>query len=290
MKDAALAAALTSRTKIALRAAESAAAELLRVRTRGFATEKKGASDLVTDADRAAEVAVLAELRWAFPADMILAEESDGPAGVERARGLVADQAFCWVVDPLDGTTNFAHGRLDFAVSIGLLHYGQPCLGVVLAPMRRELFCGGWHLPATRNGKRIGVPSCQTLPDALIATGFPYDKQNRVPQLLAWLGTLLPQVRCVRRNGSAALDLCDLAAGQLDAYYEAGLQPWDSAGGQAIAVAAGAVMTDLAGRPHHPFSRACVVAGPALHPALLAVLQAHTDASLLADVAAAVAD
>lgn len=266
--SAALAHAIACRAKIALRAAESAGAALLRVRASGFATHKKGRSDLVTDADRAAETIILAELRFQFPHDAILAEESGGPDAVRALRDQLPDLPFCWVVDPLDGTTNFAHGRGDFAVSIGLLRHGEPCLGVVLAPQRRELFVGGWTAPATCNGQRLAVTDCEQLQDALVATGFPYDKHMQMPELLARLGAVLPAVRCLRRNGSAALDLCDLAAGRLDGFWEGGLAPWDTAAGQAIAEAAGARLTDGEGRRHTVVSALCIAAGPRLHPLL----------------------
>jgi len=271
--------AIASRAKIALRAAESAGAALLRVRSSGFVTHKKGRSDLVTDADRAAEAIILTELRFQFPADAILAEESGGPEAVAAMRDQLPTLAFCWVVDPLDGTTNFAHGRGDFAVSIGLLHHGQPCLGVVLAPQRRELFVGGWTAPATCNGKRLAATDCADLQDALVATGFPYDKHQRMPELLALLGAVLPRVRCLRRNGSAALDLCDLAAGRLDGFWEGGLAPWDTAAGQAIAEAAGATLTDGDGQRHTAVSTLCVAAGQRLHPLLLALLRSTHSAT-----------
>ncbi len=236
--------ALASRLKIALRAAESAGAILMRHLGSGASlhVEHKGAVDLVTVADREAEACVLSELALSFPEDGRIGEETDGAGGREAWAATSRRSTYCWVVDPLDGTTNFAHGHLQFCVSIGLLRDGVPCLGVVHAPARRETYVGGQGLPATCNGTPIRVSAVETLADALIATGFPYDRRPRIDILLARLRGVLLNCQGVRRGGSAALDLCELAAGRLDAYYEDTLQPWDIAAGIAIVEAAGGVV------------------------------------------------
>lgn len=261
-----------SRLKIALRAAEQAGAVLMAHlgNLRGY--DEKSPVDLVTDADRASESCILAELRGAFAGDAVLAEERDGRAGAVSLRDHVLHLPWCWVVDPLDGTTNFAHGQLQFAVSIGLLHHGRPWLGVVLAPARREIFVGGVGVAATLNGQPLHVSQVDRLERALLATGFPYDRRQRLPQLLGWLGRALQHAHCVRRAGSAAMDLCDVAAGRLDGFYEPGLQPWDTCAGHAILEAAGGRLSDFAGSDHDLFAGATVASNRLIHDQLLDVI------------------
>lgn len=260
---------MAARLKIALRAAEQAGAVLMRHFGKLERFEEKSPVDLVTVADRESEATVLSELRSAFPHDAILAEETDGPAGAKAMRARVPSLPWCWVVDPLDGTTNFAHSHPNFNVSIGLLHFGAPVLGVVLAPARRELFVGGVGIPATCNGAPIHVSRVPTMATSLVATGFPYDRRRRLPQLLAWLGRALERSHCVRRGGAAALDLCDVAAGRLDAYYEIGLQPWDVAGGAAILHAAGGMTSDFRGAPLDLFAARSLASNGLVHAELV---------------------
>lgn len=260
---------LESRLKIALRAAEQAGAVLMRHYGKLTQIDEKSPVDLVTVADRESEATVLSELRAAFPHDAVLAEERDGRLGAEKMRAEVQQHPWCWVVDPLDGTTNFAHSHLNFCVSIGLLHHGIPVLGVVLAPARREIFVGGPGMPATCNGRPIAVSQVQTMSRALVATGFPYDRRQRLPQLLAWLGRALERAHCVRRGGSAALDLCEIAAGRLDAYYEPGLAPWDLAAGCAIVEAAGGRVSGFGGDPHDLFAGRTLASNGHVHAELI---------------------
>ena len=260
---------LASRLKIALRAAEQAGAVLMRHFGKLDGFQEKSPVDLVTVADHESEATLLSELRGAFPRDSILAEEADGRAGAEAMRERVATVPWCWVVDPLDGTTNFAHTNPQFNVSIGLLRFGQPVLGVVLAPARRELFVGGVGVPATCNAHPIRVSRVNTLSKSLVATGFPYDRRTRLPQLLGWLGRALERAHCVRRPGAAALDLCELAAGRLDAFYEPGLQPWDVAGGAAILQAAGGTLSGFDGGPVDLFSGWTLASNGTVHAELV---------------------
>jgi len=181
----------------------------------------------------------------------------------------VADLEFCWAIDPLDGTTNFAHTHLNFCVSLGLMHYGQPVLGVVLAPARREIFVGGQGLAATCNDRPIHVSRVPDLAHALIATGFPYNRRERLEQILRWLGRALQRAHCVRRGGSAALDLCELAAGRLDAFYEPGLQPWDLCAGHAILEAAGGRLSAFDGSPHNVFAGLTLASNGLVHAELV---------------------
>ncbi len=266
--DPALRRALTARLKVALRAAEEAGSILLSHFGHLKAVEEKSPIDFVTAADRDSETRVLSELRSAFRGDRVLAEEQDGAAGAARFAKEVAELPFCWVVDPLDGTTNFTHGYLNFAVSIGLLHYGRPALGVVQAPARREMFVGGWGLRASCNSQLIRASSVDRLARALLATGFPYDRRERLPQLLEWLGRGLMQAHGVRRAGSAAIDLCEVAAGRLDGFWEIGLSPWDVCAGHAIIRSAGGVLCNFAGDEHDIFGQQTVASGPLLQEAL----------------------
>jgi myo-inositol-1(or 4)-monophosphatase len=263
---------IASRLKIALRAAEQAGAVLMRHYGKLDRIEEKSPVDLVTVADRESEATVLSELRAAFPRDAMLAEEADGRDGATAMRERVPTLPWCWVVDPLDGTTNFAHSHLNFCVSIGLLHFGQPALGVVLAPARREIFVGGIGVPATCNGRPISVSQVTTLAKSLVATGFPYDRRHRLPQLLAWLGRALERAHCVRRGGAAALDLCEVAAGRLDAFYEPGLAPWDLVGGCAIITAAGGQLSDFDGAPHDVFAGRTLASNGLVHSELIALV------------------
>lgn len=261
--------ALAGRLKIALRAAEQAGVILMGHLGTLKEYEHKGTVDLVTLADRQSEACILGELRGAFGGDTVLAEERDGPEGADRLRHVVADAPWCWVVDPLDGTTNFAHSHLNFCISIGLLAYGVPVLGVVLAPARREIYVGGQGIAATCNGKPIAISSVAHLERALLATGFPYDRRERLPQILQWLGRALQTCHCVRRGGSAALDLCELAAGRLDGFYEPGLRPWDLCAGQAIVQAAGGQLSDFEGRAHDLFGGYTVASNRKIHDQLI---------------------
>ena len=265
---------ITARLKIALRAAESAGGILMRHLGKLERIEKKAAVDLVTIADRESEACVLTELRLAFPNDVVIGEETDGGEGRE-ALGVRAQTArYAWLVDPLDGTTNFAHGYLQFCVSIGLLRDGEPVLGVVHAPARRETYVGGEGVHATCNGVRIAVSEVQSLGDALIATGFPYDLRTRLDAILARLRAALLEVQGIRRGGSAALDLCEVAAGRLDGYWEDGLQPWDLAAGVAIVRAAGGEVSAWAeGERWQAFAGVAVAGNPAIRPQLQTLLR-----------------
>jgi myo-inositol-1(or 4)-monophosphatase len=263
---------LHARLKIALRAAEAAGAVHMRHFGRLERVDHKGPVDLVTVADRDAEAVVRAEVQAAFPTDAILAEEGDGLAGAGALRDRVTDLAWCWVVDPLDGTTNFAHGQLTFSVSIGLLHFGKPVIGVVHAPARRETFVGGDGIPATCNGQQISVSIESDLRCCLVATGFPYDRAQRLDEITVWFRRVLERCQDLRRAGAASLDLCEVAAGRLDGFYEVGLRPWDTAAGQAIVEAAGGVVTDFDGGRHDLFSGRTLASNGRIHQELQAIV------------------
>jgi len=212
---------------------------------------KSSVVDLVTDVDRAVEALIVERLRAERPADGVVGEEGaerDGESGVR------------WLIDPIDGTTNFVYGVPAFAVSICAVAGDEPAAGVVLDVPRGERFAAARGGGATRNGERIGVTSKAELPTALLGTGFGYDAAHRARQARA-LQRVLPAVRDIRRGGSAALDLCWVACGRLDAYYEDGVQPWDTAAGELIVREAGGRVARMDGaRP----GSVVVASGPAL--------------------------
>ncbi len=259
---------LAARFELAQRVADEAATIIMSARGR-VAVEKKSAIDLVTAADRAAEEQILGQLRSCFAGDSVLSEESDGDTGCERMRSQVGSLRWCWAVDPLDGTTNYTHGLINFAVSIGLLHYGRPVLGVVSAPARDELFVGGLGLAASCNGEPLSVSGCRTIDGALIGTGFPYDRRDKIDELFVPLRRALMVSQGVRRAGAAAIDLCELAAGRLDGFFEQGLHPWDVVAAVAIIEAAGGKVTSYDGGPHDLFAGRTVASNGLIHSDVL---------------------
>ncbi len=197
--------------------------------------EKGRPGDLVTEADRLAESAILAVLRRHFPEHSILAEES-GQFGD-------LDAEYLWAIDPLDGTTNYAHQYPFSAASIGLLINGVPTVGAIFDPFHRELFCGAVGLGATCNGKPIHVSTTPNLAQSLLVTGFAYDRRETPDNNYQEFCYLTHITQGVRRAGAASVDLAYVACGRLDGYWERGLSPWDLAAGVAIVEAAGGKVT-----------------------------------------------
>ena len=221
----------------------------------------KGEVDLVTDVDEKAEHVIGEILRRAFPEYGMLAEEG----------GRTADEgAALWIVDPLDGTTNFAHGLPIFSVSIALERSGETVLGVVHDPMNEETYIAERGEGATLNGEPIRASETDELKRALIVTGFPYDLAG-MPAALELFGRLATASRGMRRLGSAALDLCYVAAGRLDAYYERGVHAWDVAAGALILEEAGGRATDYGGRRLDLEGEEIVASNGPLHEALIEV-------------------
>ena len=231
------------------------------------AIDYKGGIDLVTEFDRRSEAHVRRELARRFPGHAWLGEESGASAGP------AATPEFRWVVDPLDGTTNFAHGYPFFAVSIALEVLGQRALGVVFDPMRDECFSALRGAGAWLNGMPIAVSREARLDRALAATGFPYDVQERPEETLRFFAPFLPRVQGIRRDGSAALNLAYLACGRFDLFWEIKLHPWDIAAAALLVEEAGGQVSDFAGGalPADGFE----VAGSngVLHAELLAILK-----------------
>ena len=222
----------------------------------------KGGIDLVTEYDRRAEAFIRAELVRRFPSHGWLGEES----------GAGATGEFRWVVDPLDGTTNFAHAYPFFAVSIALEVAGTRTLGVVYDPMRDECFAAERGKGATLNGAPIHVSRVKDLARALAATGFAYDVHEKPEETLRFFSPFLSKVQGIRRDGSAALNLCYLACGRFDLFWEVKLHPWDVAAGALIVEEASGRVTDFAGGPMPSDGFEVAGSNGTLHPALLSVL------------------
>ncbi len=219
------------------------------------APKRKGRIDLVTEYDRRSEAVLLARLRERWPDHAVLAEESGAHAG-SRVK---------WYVDPLDGTTNFAHNYPFFGVSVGVEVDGVLAAGAVYDPVRDEMFAGARGEGATLNGAPIRVSANTTLEDALLVTGFPYDVREHPERHLPLFQAFLVRAQGIRRDGSAALNLCYLAMGRFDGFWEGNLSPWDLAAGVLIVQEAGGVVTDYAGGPLRLDGRQIVAANPALH-------------------------
>jgi myo-inositol-1(or 4)-monophosphatase len=248
--------------EVAVEAAR-AAGELLRERFGAKQTVRyKGEVDIVTEVDERAERVIREILLSAFPTYGILAEEGGELSGEDDA---------CWVVDPLDGTTNYAHGLPIFSVSIALERRGEAVLGVVHDPMRGETYVGERGEGATVNGEPIGVSDTGDLIQSLLVTGFPYDREH-VPAALDLFGRFTLLSQCMRRLGSAALDLCYVASGRLDGYYERGIHAWDMAAGALIVKEAGGKVTDYRGGMLDLRGREMVASNGHLHPVILSTI------------------
>jgi len=222
---------------------------------------KSSLTDMVSEMDRAAESLIVERLLGARP--------SDGMVG-EEGTDVVGTSGISWIVDPLDGTTNYLYGLAGFGVSIAAADGDTVVAGVVLDVVRDELFSATLGGGATRDGSPITVSTATDLASALIATGFSYDAAQRAHQA-GILVELLPRIRDIRRFGAAAVDLCAVACGRVDGYYERGLAPWDLAAGGLIAAESGATLCDLRGGPVQAGS--VIAAAPGIADALLSVLR-----------------
>jgi myo-inositol-1(or 4)-monophosphatase len=219
----------------------------------------KGRIDLVTDADRAAEEAILTWVHKEFSADDIVAEESQAaPSGKERR----------WYIDPLDGTTNYAHGVPHFCVSVGIVDREGIVAGAVYQPLLNEMYAASRGEGATLNGGQIAVSERAPLSQSLVATGFPYDVWTRPAPPLRLFTLALSKARGVRRFGAAALDLAYVASGRFDAYFELGLFPWDVAAGSLLVREAGGMVSNLAGGPLALDGREILASNGLLHEEL----------------------
>jgi myo-inositol-1(or 4)-monophosphatase len=221
---------------------------------------KSSRTDIVTRFDRAAEASIVERLRRERPRDAIVGEEGTDHPGTS---------GYAWYIDPIDGTTNFVYDLPSWCCSVGVAHHDRMVAGAVFVPALGELYTAGAGQGATLDGRRLAVRDEVELGRALVATGFSYDARRRRAQA-AVVASLIGDVRDIRRSGSAAVDLCMLAAGRVDVYYEAGLNSWDMAAGELIAREAGAVTSDFGGGPARPAEMLAAV--PALHAAFVALL------------------
>ncbi len=228
----------------------------------------KGGIDLVTDADRASEEALLEFLVGRFPGSAVLAEESGARAAVAGAAG----DGLRWFVDPLDGTTNYAHGVPHFAVNVAVVDGAGIAAGATLDPLREELYLAGRGEGAWLGGERLHVTATSEMKRALLCTGFPYDIQEDPDPLLRLFRAYIQRARAVRRFGAAALDLAYVACGRFDGFWEARLKPWDVAPGILLVQEAGGAVTDFTGGDDMLHGGTICAAGPALQRLLLEVL------------------
>ena len=225
---------------IAVKAARQAGKLLLRYAQQvdQLTIESKGRNDFVSEADREAERTIVSIIRQAYPDHAVLAEETGAHAGNE----------YEWIIDPLDGTTNFLHGYPQFAVSIAVQRQQRLQQAVVFDPLRDELFTASRGAGAQLNDRRIRVSRAPSLAHALLGTGFPFKSMEHLDAWVQMFRILLPETHGVRRAGSAALDLAHVACGRLDGFWEMGLKPWDIAAGALLVEEAGGLVTDFAGQ------------------------------------------
>ncbi len=246
-------------------AREAGALQRERYETRLSVQSKSVPIDLVTDVDLACERLIVDTIFRERPDDAILAEEGSGADG--------AGARFRWVIDPLDGTMNYAHGYPRFCVSIGVEEAGRGAVGVVYDPLLDELFAASRGAGATRNGAPIEVTRESELSRALLATGFAYDVHESEDDNLVNFARFAKLARGLRRDGSAALDLCYVACGRFDAFWEQKLHPWDVCAGNLIVEEAGGRTSDFAGDPAKGDGRETVASNGPLHDAVIEVLQ-----------------
>jgi myo-inositol-1(or 4)-monophosphatase len=208
----------------------------------GFKISKKGTIDLVTEADVAVETMFRRLIAERYPSHTILAEEFGQDKETTGA-------SHCWVFDPIDGTNNYAHGLPIFCSSLALEIDGRGEIGAIYDPTRNELFVAERGGGAFLNGRPIHVSEADTLVESMLVTGFPYDIHKRIPEIVGLFGDFVGKARAVRRLGSAALDICYVAAGRMDGFWEQDLKPWDIAAGAIILEEAGGKVTDFSGGP-----------------------------------------
>jgi myo-inositol-1(or 4)-monophosphatase len=258
---------LTRYHRLAVSAAKAAGRLLVALRGRGLTIHHKGAVNLVTNADRQAETLIVKKIRAAYPDHQIVAEEGSG------ARAETSSGAPVWFVDPLDGTTNYAHGFPFYCVSIGVEIDGRLSVGVVYDPVRRELFSAMLGRGAFCNGRRLRVSSAARLDQSLLVTGFAYDVRTSRRNNFGHFYHFGLRCRGVRRTGAAALDLCYVAAGRLDGFWEPHLCPWDTAAGSLIVEEAGGRMSDFGGGSYRVRVPELVASNGRIHDEMLGVLR-----------------
>jgi myo-inositol-1(or 4)-monophosphatase len=235
---------------------------------------EKSTNDFVSEVDRQAEETIIAVIREAYPNHGILAEESGAQPGQKGG------EAYQWVIDPLDGTTNFLHGFPQFAVSIAMRHKGRLEHAVIYDPLRQELFSASRGSGAQLNDRRLRVSTRKGLDGALLGTGFPFKQQKYLDTYLATFRALFPMTAGIRRPGSAALDLAYVAAGRLDGFWEIGLQPWDMAAGALLIQEAGGLVSDFSGGNAFLETGNLVAGNPKVFKAILQAIRPHLPSEL----------
>jgi myo-inositol-1(or 4)-monophosphatase len=226
--------------------------------------ELKGRANLVTVADKESEAVIIGGIRRRYPDHAILAEES-GASGPGSGKGK-------WIIDPLDGTTNFAHQYPFFCVSIGFELDGRILCGAVYDPWRDEMFSGGRGAGAFLNGARLKVSAVDALRSALIMTGFPYNFREKIRLAMGQFEAFMVECQAVRRGGSAALDMCYTALGRVDGFWEMDLHPWDTAAGLVILEEAGGKVTDFSGNPFSVYGKQILASNGKIHSEMKDVL------------------
>lgn len=227
--------------------------------------EVKGEINLLTVADKEAEAAIIKVIRKAYPNHQILAEESG------RIKESQAD--YTWIIDPLDGTTNYSHSFPIFCVSIGVVHHDEIVMGGVYNPFAKEYFFAAKGEGALLNDESIRISSVDALEQSLVVTGFPYDRRENIDHYLRYIREFLLRSHGVLRIGAAALDLCSVACGRLEGFWEEKLHPWDVAAGILIVREAGGVCTDFSGRPSSPYDTSILATNGHIHQEMLDVLK-----------------
>ena len=226
-------------------------------------SRKRGFNDLVTDVDKGSEKIIIDKIKKSFPEHSILAEESGEHDAGDNIK---------WVIDPLDGTTNYAHAFPSFCVSIGVIVSGSVKVGVVYDPTRDELFFAAKGAGAFLNGNPMKVSGVPSVSEALVATGFGYDLNDKLANV-GYFTTMLTKAQALRRPGSAAMDLCYVACGRLDGFWELGLLPWDTAAGQFLVQEAGGVVTTMDGGPFDIYKKGIVATNGRIHEEMLNLLK-----------------
>lgn len=251
---------------LAIRAAREAGAILQEYAAREFQITHKGRINLVTEADVASEQHIKQLILAHHPTHRILAEES----GASHTDASASD--YCWIIDPLDGTTNFAHGVPIYAVSIGLEYKGEIIAGVIFDPARNELFAAERGAGAHRNGERIKVSDAEPLEQALIVTGFPYDVREKMDMYMPPWNRFIERAQGVRRLGAAAIDIAYVACGRFDAFWENGLAAWDCAAGWVIVEEAGGRVSNFDGSKLDLYGQKILCSNGRIHDEMIEVL------------------
>lgn len=231
--------------------------------------EYKNTNELVSEVDRMAEAAIVDLVKKSYPDHAILAEEGG------KSKGRNGQEEVIWIIDPLDGTTNYLHGYPRFCVSIAVQVKGKVEHGVVYDPLLDELFSASRGDGARLNEKRIRVSSSKKLATSLIASGFPVNKFDDMESILALLMEITPKAQGIRRSGASALDLASVAAGRLDGFWEAGLQPWDIAAGSLLIREAGGIVSDFSGENDYLNSGNVIAGTPRVFAEMQKIIQSH---------------